>query len=143
MAKQQNNITDVTGRLSRNLSLVKFATRFVHFLTLFIPTLTPLFQIRMHPLRLRPDHGVHLADSHSGGDSEKVHQPHLLHPLLPKPLHCLALGGHGRGLSGHDAVHRGVEQHAGGSAWTRRQGQESGVKKEEGLVVELKRQPLC
>lgn len=75
-------------------------------------------QIRVHPRRVHPDHRVRLADGHSGGDSEKVPQPHLLHPVLPKPLHDLALGGHGRGLPGNSAVHGGVEQRAGGPART-------------------------
>lgn len=83
---------------------------------------------------------MRLADGHSGGDPEKVLQPHLLHPLLPKPLHYLALGGHGGGLPGNFAVHGGVEQRAGGSAWTRRQAEEGGVKKNQnkkkGLVVD-------
>lgn len=83
----------------------------------------------MHPWRVHPDHRVRLADRHSGGDPEEVPEPHLLHPLLPKPLHVLALGGHGRGLPGHPAVHGGVEQRAGGSAATRRQGEEGRVKK--------------
>lgn len=88
----------------------------------------------MHPWCVHSDHRVRLADCHSCGDPEKVPQPHRLHHLFPKPLHYLALGGHGRGLPGHSAVHGGVEQRAGGSAWTRRQGEEGGVKK-KGLVV--------
>lgn len=82
----------------------------------------------MHTQRIHSDHRVHLTDSDSGGDPEEVPEPHLLHPLLPKPLHCLALGGHSRGLSGHAAVHGGVEHRAVVSAWTRQQGEEIGVK---------------
>lgn len=100
-----------------------------------IPTMLPTaysafnssFQIRVHPWRVHPDHRVHLPDGHAGGDAQKVPQPHLLHPVLPKPLHYLALGGHRRGLPGHAALHGGVEQRAGGSAPTRRQGDEGGV----------------
>lgn len=88
-----------------------------------------LLQIRVHPRRVHSDHRVRLPDRHSGGDSEEVSQPHFLHHLLPKPLHCLALGGHGRGLRGHSVVHGGVEQRAGGSASTRRQREEGRVKK--------------
>lgn len=85
------------------------------------------FQIRVHPRRVHPDHGVHLPDGHSRGDAQKVPQPHLLHPVLPKPLHYLALGGHGGGLPGHPALHGGVEQRAGGSGPSRRQGEEGSV----------------
>lgn len=120
-------------------SLVYFARVFCPFSHTLYSDFNPFFQICMHPRRVHSDHRVHLADRHSGGDSEKVLQPHLLHPLLPKPLHYLALGGHGRGLPGHSAVHRGVEQRAGGPAWTRRQGKEGGVRKtKKGLVVEEK-----
>ena len=92
----------------------------------------------MHPWGFHPDHRVRLADRHSGGDTEEVPQPHLLHHVLPKPLHHLALGGHRRGLPGHAAVHGGVEQRAVGSAWTKRQGEEDGVKTK---LLEI--QPLC
>lgn len=81
----------------------------------------------MHPRRVRPDHRVHLADGHAGGDSAEVPQPHLLHPVLPKPLHRVALGGHLRGVPGHAALHRGVEQRAGSPAPTRGRGEEDGV----------------
>lgn len=91
------------------------------------PALTPAVQIRVHPRRVHPDHRVHLADGHAGGDAPEVPQPHLLHPLLPQPLHRLALGGHRRGLPGHAALHGGVGQRAGGSAPTGRQGEEGGV----------------
>lgn len=83
----------------------------------------------MHQRCLHPDHRVRLADRHSGGDPEEVPQPHHLHHVLPEPLHHVALGGHGGRLPRHAAVHRGVEQCVGGSAWTRRQGQEGRVKK--------------
>lgn len=80
---------------------------------------------------------MRLADRHSGGDSEEVPQPHFLHPLLPKPLHHLALGGHGCGLPGNSAVYGGAQQPACGTAWTQSQGEEGRVKKKkEGLVVE-------
>lgn len=80
---------------------------------------------------------MHLADGHAGGDAQEVPQPHLLHPVLPKPLHRLALGGHRRGLPGHAALHGGVEQRAGSSAWTRREGEEGGVTAEalQGEIV--------
>lgn len=92
------------------------------------PDFNLCFQIRLYPRRVHSDHRVHLTDGHSGGDPEKVPQPHLLHPVLPKLLHHLALGGHGCSLCGHSAVHGGVEQRVGGSAWTRHQGEEGGVK---------------
>lgn len=91
------------------------------------PALTSTSQVRVHPWRVHPDHRVHLADGHAGGDAQEVPQPHLLHPVLPKRLHRLALGGHRRGLPGHAALHGGVEQRAGSSAWTRREGEEGGV----------------
>ncbi|XP_063253209.1 nucleotide sugar transporter SLC35B4 isoform X1 [Prinia subflava] len=67
-------------------------------------------QVRLHPRRLHPDHGVPVADGDAGGDAAQVRQPHLLHPLLPQPLHGLALAGHRLRLRGHPDVHRGVEQ---------------------------------
>lgn len=85
------------------------------------------FQIRVHPRRVHPDHRVHLPDGHSGGDSQKVRQPHLLHPVLPKPLHDLALGGHRGGLPGHAALHGGVDQRVGSSEPPRCEGEEGGV----------------
>lgn len=82
----------------------------------------------MHPWRVHPDHRVHLPDGHSCGDAQKVPQPHLLHPVLPKPLHYLALGGHCGGLPGHPALHGGVEQRADSSGPSRRQGEEGSVR---------------
>lgn len=102
-------------------------------------TFNHFLQVRLHPWCLHPDHRVRLTDRHPGGDAKKVPQPHLLHHVLSKPLHYLALVGYSCGLPGHSVVHRGVEQRAGGSAWTRRQGEEGRVK-EEG---ELEQQPLC
>ncbi|XP_019737341.1 UDP-xylose and UDP-N-acetylglucosamine transporter isoform X1 [Hippocampus comes] len=87
--------------------------------------LTAGAQVRVHPRRVHPDHRVRLAHRHPGGDSEKVPQPHLLHRVLPKPLHGVALGRHGRGLRGHAALHRGVERRHGGQ--------------EEGRVTALRR----
>lgn len=72
--------------------------------------LTSLCQVRLRPRRVHPDHGVHVAHRHPGGDAPQVCQPHLLHPLLPEPLHRLALAGHCLCLRGHPDVHRGVEQ---------------------------------
>lgn len=83
----------------------------------------------MYPWCFHPDYRVHLTDRHPGGDTEEVSEPHLLHHLLPKPLHFLALGGHGRGLPGYYAVHRGVEQCALSSARTQHQRKEGRVKK--------------
>lgn len=74
------------------------------------PYLRPLTQIRLHPGRLHPHHGVHLPHRHAGGDAAQVRQPHLLHPLLPQPLHGLALAGHRLRLRGDPHVHGGVEQ---------------------------------
>lgn len=89
----------------------------------------------MHPRRVRPDHGVHLPHGHPGGHSPQVPQPHLLHPLLPKPLHAVALGGHRRGLPGHAALHGGVEQRAFGPARPRRQREEGGVTGDGGAAA--------
>uniref|UniRef100_G3NK78 Solute carrier family 35 member B4 n=1 Tax=Gasterosteus aculeatus aculeatus TaxID=481459 RepID=G3NK78_GASAC len=91
--------------------------------------------ICVHSRGFHPHHGVRLVDRHSGGDAEKVPQPHLLHHVLPEPVHRVALGGHGGGVLGHPAVHRGVGQRAGGSPWTRCQGEEGGLerKKKKGL----------
>ncbi|CAG08684.1 unnamed protein product [Tetraodon nigroviridis] len=97
------------------------------------------FQIRVHPWRLHPDHRVHLPDGHAGGDPQEVPQPHLLHPVLPKPLHQLALGGHRRGLPGHAALHGGVEQRAGGSAQTRRHGEEGRLS--DKVIQRMKQSP--
>lgn len=99
------------------------------------PDFNLCFQIRLYPRRVHSDHRVHLTDSHSGSDPEKVPQPHLLHPVLPKPLHHLALGRYGCCLCGHSAVHGGVEQRVGSSAWTRHQGEEGGVKTEDWWLI--------
>ncbi|XP_077373850.1 UDP-xylose and UDP-N-acetylglucosamine transporter isoform X3 [Festucalex cinctus] len=83
--------------------------------------------VRVHPRRLHPDHRVRLAHRHPGGDPEEVPQPHLLHPVLPEPLHGVALGRHGRGLRRHAALHRGVEERCRWRRWRRRRaGQEEG-----------------
>lgn len=74
-----------------------------------LPNLPPT-QIRLHSGRLHPHHGVHLPHRHAGGDAAQIRQPHLLHPLLPQPLHGLALAGHCLRLRGDSHVHGGVEQ---------------------------------
>lgn len=85
----------------------------------------------MHPRCLHSHHRVRLAHRHSGGHAEEVPQPHLLHPLLPKPFHAVALAGHGRGVPGHAALHRGVEQRGRAACARKREGKEGRVKQTE------------
>lgn len=82
-------------------------------------------QIRVYPQRVHSDHRVRVADGHPGGDPQEVPQPHHLCAVLPKPLHGLALGGHGGGLSGNAAVHGGVDQCPSGPPEVRRQGEDA------------------
>lgn len=74
---------------------------------------------------------MHIADRHLSGDAQKVPQPHLLHPLLPKPLHCVALVRHVCGLCGNSDLHRGVEQHPGGAPGS--QNEEGGVTQQSSM----------
>lgn len=78
---------------------------------LFVLALTLFLQICLHPRRLHSHHRVHFSHRHAGGHAQKVPQPHLLHPLLSKPFHSVALAGHSCGVPGHSAVHRGVEEY--------------------------------
>lgn len=102
---------------------------FPHQIAPFVLALTFFLQICLHPRRLHSHHRVHLSDRHSGGHTQKVPQPHLLHPLFSKPLHGVALAGHGCGVSRHPTVHGGVEQRGCSAPWTcSREGKEGRVK---------------
>lgn len=74
------------------------------------PLTLTLSQIRLHTWGLHLDHRVHLPDSHTGGDSAEVCQPHLLHPVLQELFHHLALDRNLFCLFGNSDVHRSMEQ---------------------------------
>lgn len=53
---------------------------------------------------------MHLPHRHTLRDSTQVCEPHLLYPVLPEPVHSVALAGHLVCLHWDPHVHRGVEQ---------------------------------
>lgn len=66
--------------------------------------------IRVHPGCVHPYNRVHLPHCHTGRDSAQVCEPHLFYPVLPEPVHSVALAGHLVCLYWDLNVHRGVEK---------------------------------